>query len=35
MEGYFSKMIRATGKETAQSLFEIAKSKYVNSQKQE
>jgi len=25
MDGYFSKMVRATGKETAASLFEIAK----------
>ena len=28
MEGYFSKMIRATGKSTAKSLFDIAKQKY-------
>lgn len=30
-EGHFAKMCRATGKETAQSLFEIAKSKYKTS----
>ena len=29
-EGFFSKMVLATGKKTAQSLFEIARMKYMN-----
>jgi len=28
IDGYFSKMVNSTGAETAQSLFDIARSKY-------